>query len=115
MGYINGHEECRQTVITPEKSVKLEISYFEKGKPAATNDMLIVYVSIKDKNGTLCISDNSKVTLTVGGGGEVVGPASINAEAGIASFLVRTGEESELILKAQSLVGNATKRLSVGQ
>ena len=115
VGYINGYEECRQTVITPEEPAELEISYFKKGKPAATNDMLIVYVSIKDKNGTLCISDNSKVTLTVGGGGEVVGPASINAEAGIASFLVRTGEETELIMKAQSLVGNATKRLSVGQ
>jgi beta-galactosidase len=115
VGYINGHEECRHSVTTPDKPAKLEISYFEKGKPAATNDMLIVYVSIKDKNGTLCISDTSKVSLIVENGGEVVGPAEINAEAGIASFLVRTGEEKELIMKVQSLVGNATKILSVGQ
>jgi len=31
---------------------------------------------------------------------EIIGPSFINAEAGIASFLVRTNEERQLILKA---------------
>jgi beta-galactosidase len=115
IGYDNSYEQCRQTVRTPEKPQMLDISYFESGMPAAINDLLIVYVKVKDKNGTLCVSDSSKITLSVESGGEVVGPAEINAEAGIASFLVRTGEENELIMKVQSLVGNATKRLSVGE
>jgi len=115
VGYMGDVEGCRQIVITPEKPEKIEISYFEKGKSAAINDLLIVYVSIRDKNEILCVSDSSKVKLTVESGGEVVGPATINAEAGIASFLVRTGEGAELILNAHSLVGNATKRFPLGQ
>ena len=111
MGYINGHEECRQTVITPEKAVKLEVSYFEKGKPATTNDILIVYVNIVDRNGTLCVSDSSKISLSVEKGGEIVGPDNYVAEAGIASFLIRTNEDDELIIKAKSSFAEAVKTL----
>ncbi len=111
VGYINGHEECRHVVRTPEKPATLNISYFESGKPASKNDLLIVYVKIKDKNGTLCVSESSRITLSVETGGEVKGPNSINPEAGIASFLVRTDETHELILKAKSSFDETTKNI----
>jgi len=100
VGYINKRPVCSFSVRTPTKPSALEISYFESGQPASINDLLIVYVKVVDEKGTLCVSDSSKITLAVEQGGEIIGPSSINAEAGIASFLVRTNEERQLILKA---------------
>ncbi len=111
VGYINGHEECRYSVRTPELPAILDITYFESGRPASLNDLLIVYVKIKDDNGTLCVSDSSRVTLSVEQGGHIVGSKVINAEAGIASFLVRTDEEPELILKANSSFAKSDKSI----
>ena len=102
VGYINGHEECKHIVKTPEKPSKLEISYFESGRPAGKDDILIVYVKILDKNNTLCIEDSSQVSLSVKRGGYIPGAPEINAEAGIASFIVKTNEDNELVLSAHN-------------
>ena len=55
---------ARHTVKTPGEVSALQISYFESGKPAAKNDLLIVYVSLVDKDGTLVFGENRReVTL----------------------------------------------------
>jgi beta-galactosidase len=113
IGYINHHEECRHTVKTPEKPAALDISYFEMGKPASTNDILIVYVKILDKKGTLCITDTSTVSLNIEKGGTIAGPSEINAEAGTASFLVKTANEKELSIKTKTSFAEMTKKISL--
>jgi beta-galactosidase len=109
IGYINNTEVCRHIVHTPGQSAKLAISYFESGKPATKNDLLIVYVNVEDENSILCISDLSVISLSVLKGGKVLGPSEIKAEAGIASFLVRTNDDDELVLKAGSVFNEMDK------
>ncbi len=108
VGYIDRDETCEYITRTPGEPSKIAIDYFESGKPATNNDLIIVYLKVEDKNGTLCVSDTSKVTLSVIGG-EVIGPEKMTAEAGIASFLVKTGAERQLKLEVKSHFGKVEK------
>ena len=73
--------------------------------------MLIVYVKLTDENGILAFGENSReVTLSVEGG-TLMGPSSIKAEAGIASFVVQTSREKKLVLNAASEGLTARKEL----
>ena len=64
VGYKEGREVARHAVKTPGEVSALQISYFESGKPAAKNDLLIVYVSLVDKDSTLAFGENRReVTL----------------------------------------------------
>ena len=47
IGYKDSKEVCDYTVKTAETPSKLSITYFESGKPAEKNDLLIVYVKVK--------------------------------------------------------------------
>ena len=82
-------------------------------QPASAGDLLIVYVKNPDKKGTLCVDDSSNVTLSVEKGGSVTGPHEMNPEAGIASFLVKTGEEDELVLNARTSFANRNYKLKL--
>jgi len=113
VGYIKGAVVAEQFVITPEKPYKLFINYFESGKPALTEDLIIVNVSIKDKNGVLCVNDQTKISLSVIKGGSVVGPTIVNSEAGISSFLVKTFKSENLILEAKSEFSKSIRSLKL--
>lgn len=112
IGYQNGKEVARHRVKTPAQPHHLDITYFESGRPAAVNDLLIVHVSLHDAAHTLCPINGTPVSLSVEGG-EVAGPASYDTEAGIASFLVRTGTAKKLSLTASSGQLKATKNLKL--
>lgn len=99
VGYVGGTKVAEYVVRSPGTPSRLDITYFESGRRASKNDLLIVYVSLKDNKGTLCPLSGISVTLSAEGG-EVVGPASCQTECGIASFLVRTGRMPDLRLKA---------------
>lgn len=62
---------------------------------------MIVYVRLLDIANTLCPVNGIEVCLEAKGG-EIVGPAKYTTEAGIASFLVRTGDAASLKLNAFS-------------
>jgi beta-galactosidase len=97
IGYVGGHKVATETVRTPQTPEHLSIGYFEEGRPAAKRDLIIVYVRLEDKNGTLCPINGEKITLTVEGG-KIMGPETVETEAGVASFLVRTGDDGKLRL-----------------
>lgn len=105
VGYNKGKKVVESHVSTPLQPQQLKIEYFESGYPATQNDLLIVYVHILDKKGTICPINDSIVHLNVEGG-EIIGPNSFQSKAGIASFLVRTHKAEALSIKAH------TKRLS---
>jgi len=115
IGYIDGEKLCEHVIFTPQIPSQLSLEYFESGRPASKNDLLIVYVSIRDENNTLCHSDSSAIALSVKKGGEVVGPSEIYAEAGMASFLVRTKQDDELVLIAESLFDKEKKVISLSR
>lgn len=111
VGYINGEIVYQHAVKTPGRPQQITIDYFESGKVATTNDFLIVYVHIEDENGTLCIEDSLGVSLAIDKGGKIIGPSKVNAEAGIASFLIQTNNSSELVLKATTDFANVSKAI----
>ncbi|MDE5659603.1 MAG: glycoside hydrolase family 2 protein [Muribaculaceae bacterium] len=102
IGYAGGRKVAEHSVSTPGETASLAIDYFEEGKPAAKNDLLIVYVRLKDAAGTEVFGENSRRVTLHASGGTIVGPSTRSAEAGVASFLVRTGNAGKLRLHAAS-------------
>ena len=103
IGYKDGKAVAEHVVRTPGAVEAMDITYFESGVSASCRDLLIVYVNLKDLQGTGCFGENNReVKLEVLQGGELRGPATIKAEAGVASFLVATKESTMLVLKAVS-------------
>lgn len=103
IGYKDGKAVAEHVVRTPGAVEAMDITYFESGVSASCRDLLIVYVNLKDLQGTGCFGENNReVKLEVLQGGELRGPATIKAEAGVASFLVVTTDSPMLVLKAVS-------------
>lgn len=103
IGYKDGKAVAEHVVRTPGAVEAMDITYFESGMSASCRDLLIVYVNLKDLQGTGCFGENNReVKLEVLQGGELRGPATIKAEAGVASFLVATTDSPMLVLKAVS-------------
>lgn len=103
IGYKDVKAVAEHVVRTPGAVEAMDITYFESGVSASCRDLLIVYVNLKDLQGTGCFGENNReVKLEVLQGGELRGPATIKAEAGVASFLVATTDSPMLVLKAVS-------------
>ena len=103
IGYKDGKAVAEHVVRTPGAVEAMDITYFESGVSASCRDLLIVYVNLKDLQGTGCFGENNReVKLEVLQGGELRGPGTIKAEAGVASFLVATTDSPMLVLKAVS-------------
>lgn len=103
IGYKDGKAVAEHVVRTPGAVEAMDITYFESGVSASCRDLLIVYVNLKDLQGTGCFGENNReVKLEVLQGGELRGPTTIKAEAGVASFLVATTDSPMLVLKAVS-------------
>ncbi len=114
IGYKDGKAVAEHVVRTPGAVEAMDITYFESGVPASCYDLLIVYVNLKDLHGTDCFGENNReVSLEVLQGGEVRGPATIKAEAGVASFLVATADSQTLVLKAVSGNLEASRKLKL--
>lgn len=113
IGYCESREVARHAVKTPGKVSDLRLSYFESGKAAAQNDLLIIYVSLVDKDGTLAFDENKREVSLHVQGGVIKGPDHVTAEAGIASFLVQTGETDKLTLEASSQGLSAQQTLTL--
>ena len=73
---------------------------------------LDVYARLTDAQGAPCRDNGVRVRLTAEGG-TVTGPAEVETEAGVASFLVRTDDRRRLKLHctAGSLCGRLTLKL----
>lgn len=112
VGYADGKRVAEYVVNSPNELASLDVSYFESGRPATKNDLLIVYVSLKDKQGTLCPVNDVTITLTAQGG-TIVGPSDFKTDAGIASFLVQTDDARKLVLKAICGVIKAEKTIKL--
>ena len=114
IGYKDGKAVAEHVVRTPGAVEAMDITHFESGVPASCYDLLIVYVNLKDLHGTDCFGENNReVRLEVLQGGEVRGPATIKAEAGVASFLVATADSQTLVLKAVSGNLEASRKLKL--
>ena len=111
-GYINGELKTETSIRTPQEARQIKLSIDISGKlpESGCNDVVFVYATIQDENGTVCPLDSTKVNLTINGDAKIIGPASIKAEAGIASFLMQIGKKSGII-KIEASAENLTNDL----
>lgn len=105
VGYAGEKIVCTDSITTPGNAEKIEIQIAENGKAlqANTDDLVFVYASIMDAKNRLVNNASLPITLKIDGDASIVSPATVNAEAGIASFLLKTNKKtSKLILTANT-------------
>lgn len=98
-GYSKGKQVVSAERRTPEAATQLvlDVDYSGKHLIAGHNDVVFVYVSVTDGNGTVVPQANNEIELKIDVGAEVVGSNRIRAEAGIAAFLIRLGAKKKAI------------------
>ena len=97
----NGAIVAEYEVKTPEKAKRIELVPLWAGENRWTadgSDLLLVHAYIVDENGTLVKAEEPLVSFCIEGGAEIVGDGKawvhanpMQAEAGIASVLLRAG------------------------
>lgn len=103
-GFIGGRPMARHQVSTPGATSRLTIEVDDLGltAPVGEPDLLIVHASLRDTAGVLVVGECSAVTFTAGGAAELIGGPRIEAEAGVASALLRIPADSlEVRLEAR--------------
>ena len=95
VGYINNKQVSESIVETPKMAVKLKLWLDEsdKGPEAGVNDVLFLYIAAVDENGTIIPNFSEQIDLKIQGDFEVMNTNIIQAEAGIATALIRIGRK----------------------
>ncbi len=114
VGEIDGEKVVEHSVRTPEAAVTLKLSVDESGKPlvADGSDLVFVYASVVDSNGTVVPDATAPLTFEVEGG-SLVGPATIDAEAGINGVLVRADKQTTRVKVKASSRGLAAAEITI--
>lgn len=104
-GYIDGKLVTSDLVRTPQKATHIKIELAEDNYPLekGQDNLIFVHVKLLDKNGTLAVEAENEITLHLKSPmAKIVSPQKVKAEAGIASFLVRTYYTNQLEISATS-------------
>lgn len=103
IGYIDGREAARHEVAVAVAPAHIRLKADLEG--IAINekypDLFFVNATITDSNGNTVYNSNQKVWFTIEGSGAIIGKNPVQAQAGIASALVRTETlETPLVIRA---------------
>jgi hypothetical protein len=92
------------TASTPGRPVALRLTADFSNKPLRADgaDAVFVYAALTDSAGNLVFTADSLVEFTVRGNAELTGPNPVRAAAGIATILLRTGNQGRIMIKASS-------------
>ena len=104
-GYVDGKVVSEAVQKTPGEAVALKLWIDESGKKLAggCNDLVFAYAAVVDKEGNILPLAENSIQFMVDGGAEIIGTNPMNAEAGIATVLLKAGELSgDVKLKAVS-------------
>jgi len=72
-----------------------------KGLQAGKNDLIFIYASVTDSDGTIIPDDKRSISFNVEGDAKYIGDNPRNAEAGISTILLKAGEKPwDLLIKA---------------
>jgi beta-galactosidase len=78
------------------------------------SDLVFVYASILDKNGTLITDVNDKIEFISLGEGELIGENPVKIEAGIATILLKTNKQTkEIEISAKMIDLNLKSTLKI--
>lgn len=94
VGLINGKVVAEDIVKTPESAVGLQIWVDESGRAptAGVNDAVFAYIAVVDENGTVLPNITETVEVIIDGDAKIVNVGDVVTEAGIATALLRIGE-----------------------
>ncbi len=104
IGYINGKAVAQNTVRTAGRASQLELAIDLSGMPLSEKeqDLVFVYASVLDEQGTLVNTSDAEITFSTNAG-VFIGQNPIMAEAGIASILLKVnGTAKKIQIKATS-------------
>jgi beta-galactosidase len=112
IGYIRGKAQASHVVATPAPfhSVDLMIDDLNFVAASTEPDLLCAHAYLRDASGTLCIDELSTISFSVSGHAEIVGLATVTAEAGIASIVLRvpSGKAGFTLYAHPEIRGRAT-------
>ncbi|MBN1765381.1 MAG: DUF4982 domain-containing protein [Sedimentisphaerales bacterium] len=103
-GYIGGELVATDSVYTPGSATHLEMSY-SSDLLNAGGDMMFVYVLVLDNNDIVVPNASPEVHLDISGPADLIGPVELEAESGIASFLIRTTDTAGNIIITATATG----------
>lgn len=115
-GFIAGKEVVTadvKTSGTPAK-ISLTVDLSSKELQAGKNDIVFVYASVTDADGTVIPTDQRAVTYTLEGDAELIGDNPRNAEAGISAILLKAGKAPGIIKVKASAKGLISGELEIG-
>ena len=106
VGFLNSKPVTEHTVLTAREPSKIVLNYDLSTIKINPNgmDILFVYASVTDENGTVISDSNFPITFSIEGeDAELIGQNPMPAEAGIAAILLRTNSfKKPILLKAKA-------------
>jgi len=96
VGIIDDTEVAEDSVQTPGDAKRLDIEFDLSGKTLSADgaDVIFVYAKIVDKKGTVVPYISIPVEFNLKGSAELIGSNPVQAEAGIATILLKSGLRS---------------------
>lgn len=115
IGYIDGKPVTEHSVSTATEPHALQLDIDESGKPLTLgdDDIVFVYAKILDSEGHLVVNATNEISFAIEGNSKVqiMGPQKVNAEAGIATILVRTfgnRDKVKIVATSEALSSDTT-------
>lgn len=91
VAYLGGKKVAEHVVRTAGEAARLDVVVDDLGVKPVAGDLVFLRARLVDARGNLVADSGRSVTFDAGAGYEIVGPASVTAEGGIASVLARVG------------------------
>ena len=93
VGFVDGKKIVEDIVMTPQKPTKLNVWLDESGKApkAGQSDVLFLYISAIDDNGTINPDFSETIKVKINGNVKIMNISELKAEAGIATAVLRIG------------------------
>jgi beta-galactosidase len=113
IGYIDGKEAARHKVSLAGEPAQIKLQVDLEGIPigAFTADVFVVNAYITDSSGNTVYDADSKVQFAIEGNGAIVGQNLVQAQAGVASVVVRTENMDSLLVIEATVSGLKSHRL----
>ncbi|MBF9236517.1 DUF4982 domain-containing protein [Hymenobacter sp. BT683] len=113
VAYRNGKSAATAERRTPGAAHHLQLRYDRSGRDAGRQDVLFVYADVVDAAGTVLPDATNNVRFALKGAGELVGENPVRAEAGIATVLLKTGQNQESVQLTATADGLAEAGLKI--
>lgn len=115
VGFIKNKIVTQDIVTTAGKAAKIILTYDRSGKKLKADgaDIVFVYATVTDKNGTPVVDTDASIQFSIKGNGKLVGQNPIKTEAGIATILLQAGSIAGTITVEATAAGLAPAVLKV--